>query len=287
MKATDRTVLFAVVGLVLAIGFYLMILSPKRQEAADLTTKIGELEDSISQQEQTAAFAEQARKEFPTYYGRLVTMGKAVPADADTASMLVQLNSLAGRSDVEFIGISLSQGATGTGTSTAAPAPAAPAPAPGAEGTEGAAGATGTPAEAPADAGTAAPAPVPATEASAANLPIGATVGPAGLPTLPYELTFNGGYFDVASFIGGLDGMVSIREGSGQIVANGRLMTIDGFSLKGGGPGANPILGASFLVTSYVTPEDQGLTAGATPSGPAPVATAPEAVPASTGTVAP
>jgi Tfp pilus assembly protein PilO len=296
MKGNERTILIGVGGLVLAVAFYMMVLAPKRQEAADLNTQIAELEDSIAQQEQTAAFGEQARKEFPTYYGRLVTLGKAVPEDADTASMLVQVNSLAGKSDVEFFGINLAQEASGTGTSSADPAaaaaPAAPAPAPPAPGAEGAAatGSTGTPAEAPADAaaaGTAAPAPVPATESSAATLPIGATVGPAGLPTLPYELTFDGTYFDTASFIGGLDGMVSIREGSGQVVANGRLMTVDGFSLRGGAPGSDPTLNGSFLVTSYVTPEEQGLTAGATPSGPAPAPTAPEAVPASTGTVAP
>jgi Tfp pilus assembly protein PilO len=303
MKATDRGILFAVLGLVLAAAFYMMILSPKRQEASDLNKDISELEESISQQEQVAAFAEQARKEFPTYYGRLVTLGKAVPEDSDTASMLVQLNSLAGRSDVQFFGLNLAEGATGTGTSSAQPAPTTPAPAapgaegavpaPGAEGAVPAEGSTATPAAAPADAsaGTAAAptttAPAPATEASAANLPIGAVVGPAGLPTLPYELDFTGGYFGVASFIGGLDGMVTIREKSGQVVANGRLMTVDGFSLKGGGPGASPILDASFLVTSYVTPGDQGLTAGATPGGPAPAPTAPEAVPASSGTVTP
>ncbi len=50
---------------------------------------------------------------------------------------------------------------------------------------------------------------MPATEASAAALPIGAVVGPAGLPTLPVHLNFQGGFFDIANFIGGVDGLVT------------------------------------------------------------------------------
>ena len=55
-------------------------------------------------EQQVADFAEQARREFPRYYGRLVVLGKAVPEQADTASMLVQLNSISNRSQVAFRG---------------------------------------------------------------------------------------------------------------------------------------------------------------------------------------
>ena len=48
-------------------------------------------------------------------------------------------------------------------------------------------------------------------------------------------------------------------------------MTVDGFALQGGAPGSSPTLEASFLLTTYVTPADQGLTLGATPEGPAAV----------------
>ena len=53
------------------------------------------------------------------------------------------------------------------------------------------------------------PAAVAPTEAAAATLPIGATVGPAGLPVMPYDLTFRGNFFEFADFIAELDGMVS------------------------------------------------------------------------------
>ncbi|MGC1814728.1 MAG: hypothetical protein WA696_11370, partial [Solirubrobacterales bacterium] len=104
---------------------------------------------------------------------------------------------------------------------------------------------------------------------SAATLPIGAVVGPGGLPTLPYDLTFRGTFFDISNFIGGIDGLVTPQDGGTQVSSDGRLFTVNGFALNGGAPGSSPKLDANFLVTTYVTPEEQGLTAGATPSGPA------------------
>ena len=70
----------------------------------------------------TAQYGEQARQQFPTYYGRLVVLGKAVPARADTASLMVQLSAIAHRTDVQFRGISLGAG-SGDATATAAATP--------------------------------------------------------------------------------------------------------------------------------------------------------------------
>jgi hypothetical protein len=80
---------------------------------------------------------------------------------------------------------------------------------------------------------------------------------------------FTGGYFDVADFIGGVDGLVHTSDQGGRVTVEGRLLTIDGFALQGGAPGADPTLDAQFVMTSYVTPSDQGLTLGASPAGPA------------------
>jgi Tfp pilus assembly protein PilO len=304
---TDRTILvsLAVVGLLAA--FYFMILGPKREKASELGDEVTELQASIDQQNQTADFAEQARQQFPEYYGRLVVLGKAVPEQADTSSMLVQLGQISSKTKVDFRGLSLSESSGGAAPAPAAPGatppagtsttPSAGAPAPGGSTTtpEGgsappaagsappaggttpapaAGGATATPAS------STAAAPAPATEAVAANLPIGATVGPAGLPTLPYDLTFQGSFFDVANFMSGVDSLVQLREGSGQVAANGRLLTVDGFSLSNPTLDPVPELQVSFAVTSYVVPSEQGLTAGATPSGPAP-ATQPPTTPTS------
>jgi Tfp pilus assembly protein PilO len=124
--------------------------------------------------------------------------------------------------------------------------------------------------------------PTAATESTAANLPLGASVGAAGLPTMPYDLSFEGSYFDVANFLKGVDDLVHLRQ-SGQVAADGRLLTIDGFSLtpQDETNPSNPTLDVKLSVTSFVTPSDQGLTAGATPGGPAPTVSQPQAQPAS------
>ena len=192
----------------------------------------------------------------------MVVLGKAVPEEADSASLLVQLNSLSQGAGTQFQSLMLAQ-AQGGASETATPPPTAPP----AEGTAPPAGET-----APAPGATATPTgttPAPATEAAAATLPIGATVGPAGLPTLPYDLGFTGNFFQIADFLGELDQSIKLREESGQVKVDGRLATVDGFALKGGEPGSDPTLVASFLMTTYLTPADQGLTLGATPEGPA------------------
>ena len=268
MKGTDRAIVISLLAAGLLGAFYFMVLSPKREEASKLGEEVVALEAAVAEQEQTAAFAEEARKDFPKYYGRMVVLGKAVPQAADSASLLVELNSISDDADVEFQGMRLAQG--GEAAAAAAPAPATTTPP--AETTPPPADAGGEPAPettptggAPSVTGVAAP----ATETAAANLPIGATVGSAGLPTLPYDLDFKGSFFQVADFVSGLDHLIRLEDDSGQVSVDGRLMTVDGFALQGGLPGSSPVLNASFLMTTYVTPAEQGLTLGATPEGPA------------------
>ncbi len=52
-------------------------------------------------------------------------------------------------------------------------------------------------------------------------------------------------------------------------------MTLDGFALNAESEEgkSTATLNANFAVTTYVTPPSQGMTAGATPSAPAPVTT--------------
>jgi hypothetical protein len=94
-------------------------------------------------------------------------------------------------------------------------------------------------------------------------------VGAAGLPTLPYTLTLRGGFFDLSNFIGKIDGLVKPVAGGAQLSPDGRLLTLRGFGLQVKSAGPPPQLQATFLVTAYST-GDQGPTAGASSSGPAP-----------------
>jgi hypothetical protein len=113
---------------------------------------------------------------------------------------------------------------------------------------------------------------VPPTEATAALLPLGASIGSAGLGVMPYDLSFTGDFFRVADFIQGIDSL--IHTGGREVAVDGRLVTINGFALNAG-PRDFSQLNATFSVTTYLVPPDQGLTAGASPIAPAPAVAAP------------
>jgi type II secretory pathway pseudopilin PulG len=267
MKRNEQTILVALVVVGLLAAFWLVILSPKRSESSTLQDEVDQLQSQLSQAQQESAAGDQARRSFRVDYRRLVVLGKAVPADSEQASLLVQLQALASRSDVDFQSIDLSQ-ATGTAP---VPAPVSTTTSTDTSTTTSTGTATDTSTSTDSSTSSTAPsAPAVASESAAATLPLGASVGPAGLPVMPYELSFSGGFFQIADFMERLDGMVHMRDGL--VDVNGRLLTVDGFTLT---PvtselTSTPVLTAKLSVTTFLTPADQGVTAGATPVGPAP-----------------
>lgn len=271
MKGSDRLIVLIIPALALVIGFYMLVISPKRSEVSDLDAEITTLESSIGEAESQIAVGEAARDAFPRNYSDLVSWGKAVPEDGDQSTLIYDISMLGRDNSVEFRNFAL---AAGGGEPVEPAAPATTEAEPPAEGEEAA-----TPTAAPTD-------PALATEATAATLPIGATVGSAGLPVMPYDFKFLGNFFDMASFFADIDSLVSTKSRSPE--TNGRLLTIDGFSLTGDAFSGFPNVEANFAVTTYLVPNEQGLSAGASPAGPAPTGT-PEATPISnpTGTVVP
>ena len=269
MKASDRTILMAlgVVGVLAAAWF--LLLSPKRDEVAKLDQEIASVRSSLDQQRLLVAAAYEAKDRYDTDYSDLVVLGKAVPEEEDTSSLFVELEGLADTSGVSFESIEL----TSAGTS-APPPPAAETTTD--ENTDDATPAPTTPVSTT---------PV-ATEASAALLPIGATIGSAGLPVMPYTVKLSGDFFQLADFLAGVDALV--RTSAKGAVADGRLVTIDGFELAANSLDSSGALDATLAVTTYVAPADQGLTGGATPASPPPAtSTTTTAVPTAAGAPTP
>lgn len=238
-NARNLTIVAMLVVATLAIAFWVLLLSPKREEAAALGKEIKQVEASLAQHQAEVAEGEEAREQFSADYQKLVVLGKAVPGDDDTASLLVQLTGVSERADVEFRNLKLSA----SGGDTEAPAAAPPASGEESGGM-----------------------PVSATEAEASLLPLGASVGPAGLAVMPYTLNFDGSFFEIADFIAGLDSLVKTdRDG---VLVDGRLLTVDGFSLKADQEAGFPALEASFAVTTYLTPPSESGLEGTTPETP-------------------
>lgn len=232
MTLRDRMVIFAVALVVLAAGGWFLVLSPKRTEAGNLGAQIDTQRQQLASAQSDLASGAQARSEYARDYATVAQLGAAVPSDDNVASLLVQIQQAANASKVQFVSLA-------PGQSSGAVASAPPPPT-----TGGAA----------------------ATQATTATLPPGAAVGSAGFPTMPFAFTFSGNFFHLSDFVGRLQRFLVV--GNRKLLVSGRFMTLDGIGLAAGQKGF-PQINASVAATTYLLPASQGLTNGATASGPA------------------
>jgi Tfp pilus assembly protein PilO len=246
MGSSTRPIIAIIAVAAVAIAFWQLALSPKQDEIDKLDTQIETLHSSIDAAQGELAQATAARHEFPTAYHQLVELGQAVPSTDETPSLLVELSQLAAESRVAFNSIQLE----GSGEGVAS---------------------TELPESGSSEA-------APASEVEASLLPLGASIGSAGLAVMPYTVKFEGNFFEIGSFIGRVDSLVKSKNAG--VAVDGRLVTINGFTLApkvgnegGGGEDDSDQLAASFSVTTYLTPPGQGVTAGASPTAPAETST--------------
>jgi Tfp pilus assembly protein PilO len=240
MSSSNRVIVAMLAVVVLAVAFWMLLLSPKKDEVSQLDKQVAKQEESLALHRSEVDRGMAAQEAFPVAYQQLVVLGKAAPADDDTASLLVQLNRIADRSKVRFETFVLAAAAGEEETPEQVPAP---------------------------EPGGAAAYPSP-TEVAASTLALGASIGPAGLAVMPYTLTFTGSFFHVADFIHGLDSLVETENN--EVEVTGRLITINNFSLAEDSGKGFPYLEASFTVTTFLVPPEQGVTAGASPTSPEP-----------------
>lgn len=260
MTPRDRNVIGVVAALVTVAAAWFLLIAPLRSDGKTLDDQIAAAQARLDTAQSSVSAGESAEKTYRRDYAGVARLGKAVPADDDVPSLVIQLDAAAKRSRVDFRSIELA----GAGTAAASSAPAAPpaadqsggaaAGATGASGESGASGTTGPSAEFAA-----------ATQTAAAALPPGTVVGAAGFPTMPFTFTFNGSFFRLQDFLARLD---RFTEADGRkVIVRGRLLTVDGFSLAAG-PKGFPNMTAIISATSYLLPAEQGLMAGATPLAP-------------------
>lgn len=240
-----NTILLVAVAAAAAIGAYwMLVLTPKREEAAAIEKQITAKQATLAAAEAEIANYEKARLTYRANYSMIARLGKAVPADDDVRSLLVQINSAADRSGVDFRTINVG----GSGAAVSAPDAAA-----------GAAPAAVTP-------------------------PPGATaVGTAGFQTMPFSFNFKGEFFELGKFFDRLDRFVAVKGGGLDVTGRLLLLnsiTLVPDSEKGF-PALNAeVKAASYLLppaeglTAGATPEGPTATAPPAPSAPATTTTA-------------
>lgn len=249
-----NSILLVAVAFIAAAGvFWMLILSPKRDEAVKINAQIAAKQTALAQAEAELATYENARGSYRANYTKVARLGKAVPADDDVRSLLVQLNAAADRSKVDFRSIDL-DGSSG-------------APAAGAGGT------------------------APAAAGSLTPPPGASSVGSAGFATMPFSFKFEGSFFNLGAFFNRLDKFVTVR--SQGLDVTGRLLLLNSISLAPDTIKGFPHITAEVKANSYLLPPAQGLLAGATADGPTaaaaganPAPADPSAPPATTTTAA-
>jgi hypothetical protein len=217
-------------------AYWFMVLSPKREEISGLDKKITQQESAAQQAEQQAASYQGAKDNYRENYTMVARLGKAVPADDDVRSLLIQLDSTAKASKVQFRALTVS-GSGGSATSETASTGGDLAPAPGA-----------------------------------------VSVGSAGFSAMPFSFTFSGTFFRLSDFFSRLERFVSVQNDN--IDVTGRLLLVGSIAVTPDG-GNFDKLQAEVGASTYIVPPTEGVTAGASPAGPA---TAAEQVGGSTST---
>jgi hypothetical protein len=110
-------------AVVAAAGFYFGVLKPKNEEAARLKTDVAAAQKTLDDARATLANYQKAKTNYKQAYQSVIRLGKAVPADDDVRSLMVQIDSAAKQTHVDFRGISVG-GSTGGAPATAAQAAA-------------------------------------------------------------------------------------------------------------------------------------------------------------------
>jgi hypothetical protein len=188
----NNPILIAVIAAAAAtVAFWFLALSPKREEAARLQTSIASKQSELTTARQQVATYEKAKASYKSSYTTLTRLGKAVPADDDIRSLLVQLDVAGHHTDVDFS--SLNVGANGGSSSTSS---------------------TTTP---------------PKTADGLAPAPGAVPVGTTGISAMPFALTFNGSYFNLTSLFNRLDHFVAVHNR--HVRATGRLLRVETINL--------------------------------------------------------
>ena len=232
MTTRDRNILLVLGALAVLAAFWFLAIKPKRAEVQNLTGQIATQQKRLTTAQATVNSGLAAKAAYSKDYATVAQLGKALPVDDDLPSLLYQLDAESHGEHIDFESIARGASAAGSGSSS----------------TPSTTGAAAT---------------------SASSLPPGATVGTAGLATLPFSFTFSGSFFDLQKFIQGVQDFVR-PEGNG-LAVRGRLLTIEGVSLLPGSRGLSR-LDAKIAATAYLAPS----TTPAATAGSAPSATTPD-----------
>jgi Tfp pilus assembly protein PilO len=294
LSERDKKILMFLAPLLLVAAYWFLLLAPKREEVTTASENLTVQEDRLEVARSAASAADNAKDDFQASYATVVRLGKAIPSTVDMPSLLVQLEAAAEGTDIRFDTIAAgertplapAEGAPAEGTppeggeATSTPAaeaggaPAQTAPGGAVEAANNTAQSEDQRSAAAAQSGVDATTSTPARDG---GLPVGggdtsgtadpaASTPPAGLESVPLSLEFEGNFFKLADFFHDLKRFV--RVSNQDVLVSGRLISVDSVRWASDTT-IFPRIRAEVTATVYLSPLTQGVTAGATPEGPA------------------
>jgi type II secretory pathway pseudopilin PulG len=124
MTRRDRIVIVIVAVVAAIAASWIMVVSPKRDQAAKLQTKVASAQQKLDSARTQLAQNAAASKQYASNYAALARLGEAVPASDDIPSLIIQLQDAADGARVDFQSLQNASAASGSG-GAAATAPAA------------------------------------------------------------------------------------------------------------------------------------------------------------------
>ena len=213
-RSTKILIAVAAIGLS-ACAFYFLMLAPKRDQVAKLDKDIAGKQAEVAQSQAMLASYESAKASYKTNYATLARLGKAVPADDDVRSLLVQLQATAENTGVDFTQLELGSGLAGAQS----------------EATDQ----------------------TKATSGELASAPGAIPVSGGALSAMPFNFSFTGGFFDLSTFFAKLEHFVTVNNQ--RIDATGRLLRLESVSITpsaAGFPDMQAAIGAAAYIVPPV-----------------------------------
>jgi len=122
MTRRDRLVLLAVAVIAAIAASWILVVSPERDQAAKLGTKVASEQQKLDTARTELAQNAAAGRQYASNYAALARLGEAVPASDDIPSLIIQLQNAADGARVDFQ--SLQNNAAASGGTPGATAPA-------------------------------------------------------------------------------------------------------------------------------------------------------------------
>lgn len=111
MTSRDRMILIAFMAIAATAAFWFLALAPKRERVDTANAQIVQAQSQLDTAESQLKNATAAKQRYLDNYGAVAALGKSVPDDDRTDTLMYQLQQLANRAGVNFQSIVLRAGA--------------------------------------------------------------------------------------------------------------------------------------------------------------------------------